>query len=73
MNKNPLLLSLTAAGPIKSLAHAIHGLKLHVHLRRRVLIAFDFVQSILGRVDHKLGRVVAAVFCQLPALTLSYV
>ena len=73
MSRNLLLLSLTVADPRKSLAHANHGLYVHVHLCGRVLIAFDLVQSILGRVDDKLGRIVAAVFCQLPALTITYV
>ncbi len=73
VSRNPLLLSSTAADPRKFLAHANHGLYGHVHLCRRVLIAFDLVQSILGRVDDKLGRIVAAIFCQFPALTIFHV
>ena len=73
VSRSPLLLSLTAADPRKSLARANHGLQVHVHLCRRVLIAFDLVQSILGRVNDKLGRIVAAIFCQLPAITVYYI
>ena len=67
------MLSLAVADPRKSLAHAIREPYDHSHLCRRVLIAFDLVQSILGRVDDELGRIVAAIFCQSPVHTLLYV
>ena len=66
------MLSLTVADPRKYLAMP-SGVYVQVHLCRRVLVAFDLVQSVLGRVDDKLGRIVATIAYQLPAHTLLYV